>query len=277
MTKGEWMHSRVVYGLLHQPLIHEAWDALVASKQSEYGGRRPRFSWHPSRTGRAQGFLEKENPGQLQDLLEFFSGDEGDAQWIVSVAYDLADIVMDNIQVAQPHFNAVGPQSFSHHDPRISFAPLPSLPSQQPMAPPSQHTQSNFGASLQAPMFMSSQSFPSATRPSPSDSMSQSSIGTTHSPVLKQEPQISESSYASRPNNVCGDSAASIISHNSNTGSSTADGMMDFEYSPGAAVFEDWDSTNGLVMDESGQQSVAPNSTAGWGMMHYFGVPRVAS
>lgn len=273
------MHSRVVYGLLHQPLIHEAWDALVASKQSEYGGRRPRFSWHPSRTGRAQGFLEKENPGQLQDLLEFFSGDEGDAQWIVSVAYDLADIVMDNIQLGQPHFSGMGPQSFSHHDPRISFAPLPSLPSQQPMAPPSQHTQSSYGASLQTPMFMPSQAFPPATRPSPPDSMSQSSIGTTHSPILKQEPhQASESSYAGRTHNVSGDSAASIISHNSNTGSSTANGMMDFEYSPATAVFEDWESTNGLVMDESGQQSVNPNTTAGWGMMQYFGgVPRVAS
>ncbi|UKZ81813.1 hypothetical protein TrVFT333_009587 [Trichoderma virens FT-333] len=90
LGKAEWVHSRVIYGLLHQPLIHGAWDALMTAKQAEFGGRRPQLSWHPSKTGRAQGFLEKGNPGQLQDLLEFFSGDEGEAQWIVSVAYDLS-------------------------------------------------------------------------------------------------------------------------------------------------------------------------------------------
>ncbi|KAH6603116.1 C2H2 transcriptional regulator [Trichoderma cornu-damae] len=62
-SSGRLMHSRVVYGLLHQPLIHEAWEALVTGKQAEFKGRRPQFSWHPSKTGRAQGFLEKENPG----------------------------------------------------------------------------------------------------------------------------------------------------------------------------------------------------------------------
>ncbi|EHK16149.1 uncharacterized protein TRIVIDRAFT_125410, partial [Trichoderma virens Gv29-8] len=92
LGKADWVHSRVIYGLLHQPLIHGAWDTLVRAKQAEFGGRRPQFSWHPSKTGRAQGFLEKGNPGQLQDLLEFFSGDEYEAQWIVSVAYDLSDI-----------------------------------------------------------------------------------------------------------------------------------------------------------------------------------------
>ncbi|KAK7583641.1 hypothetical protein V3481_012923 [Fusarium oxysporum f. sp. vasinfectum] len=99
MTKGNWIHSRVVHGLLHQPLMHEAWNALLVIKQPEYNGRRPLFSWHPSKTGRAQGFLENENPGQLQDLLEFFSGDEGEAQWLVSVAYDLADIVLTSAPI----------------------------------------------------------------------------------------------------------------------------------------------------------------------------------
>ncbi|PCD21978.1 hypothetical protein AU210_015781 [Fusarium oxysporum f. sp. radicis-cucumerinum] len=69
MTKGDWMHSRVVYGLLHQPLIHEAWDALVVSKQPKYNGRRPQFSWHPSKTGRAQG-----DPGSFRIFSSSFQG-----------------------------------------------------------------------------------------------------------------------------------------------------------------------------------------------------------
>lgn len=284
MTKGEWMHSRVVYGLLHQPLIHEAWDALVTSKQSGYGGRRPRFSWHPSRTGRAQGFLEKENPGQLQDLLEFFSGDEGDAQWIVSVAYDLADIVMDNIQVSPPQLNTMGPpQTFAHHDSRLSFAPVPSS---------SHHTsQPHYGSAFQTPMFMPNQAF-SPTRPSPTDSMSQSPMGATQSPIIKQEhqlpqipqlpqlpqfPQLSDGLHSIRGTPGDGSSILSHNSHSSSNGNRTGDGMMDFECSAATAAFEDWDNATGLVMDEFGSQPTPQTTQGGWGMMQYFGVPRVAS
>lgn len=281
MTKGEWMHSRVIYGLLHQPLIHEAWDALVNSKQPEYGGRRPRFSWHPSRTGRAQGFLEKENPGQLQDLLEFFSGDEGDAQWIVSVAYDLADIVMDNVQLSPPQLNTMGPpQGFGHHDPRLSFASLPSLPSQRPLPSPSQHNaQSYYGAGFQTPMFMPSQAFSPPARSSPNDSMSRSPMGATQSPIIKQEPQLPQLPELPDNRGVTGDGASSIFSQqSSNTGNSNGDGLMDFECSSAnAAVFEDWESTNGLVMDEFGQQSAPSTNQGGWGMMQYFGGPPVTS
>ncbi|KAF4333601.1 hypothetical protein FBEOM_12588 [Fusarium beomiforme] len=94
MAKRDWVHSRVIYGLLHQPLINEAWDTIITSKQPDYNGRRPNFSWRLNQTGRVQGFLENEHPGQLQDLLEFFSGDESEAHRVVIVAYDLADIVL---------------------------------------------------------------------------------------------------------------------------------------------------------------------------------------
>ena len=256
MTKGEWMHSRVVYGLLHQPLIHEAWDALVNSKQSEYSGRRPRFSWHPSKTGRAQGFLEKENPGQLQDLLEFFSGDEGEAQWIASVAYDLADIVMDNVQLTPPHFpahSAIPP----YHDPRMSFT---SLPPHQPMLPSSDPSVHNpYAPAFQSSMLMASQQFPrtAGSGPSPPESTSHSPLNSNHSPIasIKSEPQ--------QPPHQTG-------SHATEGG----DGIMDFEYSPAPVVFEDWESINGHLTDEP-----TPNqpSQPGWGMMGYFNDPRVAS
>ncbi|CAI4214213.1 unnamed protein product [Parascedosporium putredinis] len=95
-TKADWTHSRVIYGLLHQPLIHEAWKDVLGEKQGDFAGRQAQFSWNPTKTGRAQGFMENECPGQLQDLLEFFSGSSTDAEGIVRVAYDLADVVFIN-------------------------------------------------------------------------------------------------------------------------------------------------------------------------------------
>jgi hypothetical protein len=92
-TKSDWMHSRVVYGLLHQPLIHEAWKSIIVARQGEHGSRQTNFSWHPNKTGRAQGFMENESPGQLQDLLEFFSGSTAEAHSIATIAFELADLV----------------------------------------------------------------------------------------------------------------------------------------------------------------------------------------
>lgn len=256
MTKGEWMHSRVVYGLLHQPLIHEAWDALVNSKQSEYSGRRPRFSWHPSKTGRAQGFLEKENPGQLQDLLEFFSGDEGEAQWIASVAYDLADIVMDNVQLTPPHFPGHGAMP-PYQDPRMSFASMQTQQSMLPSSDPNVH--SSYAPAFQNSMLMASQQFPrsSGSGPSPPESTSHSPLTSNHSPIASTQPGIKSEPQQPRSHTTEG-----------------ADGIMDFEYSPAPVVFEDWESMNGQLTDEPPpNQSSQPS----WGMMGYFNDPRVAS
>ncbi|KAI1818641.1 hypothetical protein GGS20DRAFT_581397 [Poronia punctata] len=85
-TKQEWSHSNVIYGLLHQHGIIEAWKALIASKQSQFNGRQPLFGWSPDSTGRAHGFIENENPGQLQDLLEFFDGSKESAKRIIQLA-----------------------------------------------------------------------------------------------------------------------------------------------------------------------------------------------
>jgi len=269
MTKGEWMHSRVIYGLLHQPLIHEAWDALVTSKQSDYSGRRPRFSWHPSKTGRAQGFLEKENPGQLQDLLEFFSSDEGEAQWIASVAYDLADIVMDNVQLTPPHFPAPSAMPPYQQDPRMSFA---SMPSHQPMLPPSDpNVQSPFTPGFQSTMLMSSPQFPpsSGHGPSPPESASHSPLTSNHSPMASSHPGIKPEGLPPPPPHQPG-------THGTH-GAESGDGLMDFEYSPAPVGFEDWENMVGQMPDETTQNQPNPSAQQTWGLMGYFNDPRVTS
>ncbi|KAH7126188.1 hypothetical protein EDB81DRAFT_846824 [Dactylonectria macrodidyma] len=265
MTKGDWMHSRVVYGLLHQPLIHEAWDALVVSKQSEYNGRRPQFSWHPSKTGRAQGFLENENPGQLQDLLEFFSGDEGEAQWIVSVAYDLADIVLTSAPIPSPQYSHtnLSPQGF---DPRMSFMTLPTQASHQSMMPSPDPQQNPFTTPFRNTILVPSQPFPSA-RPSP-DSASHSPLGPSTSPLMP--PPV--------PSPLDKRELPPPPSHAQEAGES----MMEFEYSPAPVVFDDWESLAGAVMEQQAtpthqhQQNPGP-PPADWGMVQYFNDPRVSS
>ncbi|KAL2758322.1 hypothetical protein ACRALDRAFT_2040539 [Sodiomyces alcalophilus JCM 7366] len=132
-TKADWMHSRVIYGLLHQPLIHEAWKDLQARKASEFAGRQPNFSWDPTQTGRAQGFMENECPGQLQDLLEFFSGSSADAESIVSLAYELADLVFLNVPASPP-------MDYAQCYPPGGMM-VPAQPQQQPQQPQRQQQQ----------------------------------------------------------------------------------------------------------------------------------------
>ncbi|KAI8722627.1 hypothetical protein NCS52_00407000 [Fusarium sp. LHS14.1] len=261
MTKGDWMHSRVVYGLLHQPLIHEAWDALVVSKQPEYNGRRPQFSWHPSKTGRAQGFLENESPGQLQDLLEFFSGDEGEAQWIVSVAYDLADIVLTSAPIPSPQYShtSLAPQGFPH-DPRMSFMTLPTQghPGHQSMMPSPDPQQASFAAPFRNTIMVPSQPFTPQPRPSPDSS--HSPMGPSTSPLMPP-PASSPLDKRELPPPPQGQ------------GQETGESMMDFEYSPAPVVFDDWES---IILEQPGQQQ-HNGAPADWGMVQYFNDPRVTS
>ncbi|KAI2601842.1 hypothetical protein GGR54DRAFT_580271 [Hypoxylon sp. NC1633] len=102
-TKADWLHSNVIYGLLHQHLIHEAWKLLIAKKQSTFNGHQPMFSWSPESTGRAQGFVENENPGQLQDLLEFFEGTKQSAENIVEMAYDCVHVIFRPRSASSAH------------------------------------------------------------------------------------------------------------------------------------------------------------------------------
>ncbi|PNP41877.1 hypothetical protein TGAMA5MH_06272 [Trichoderma gamsii] len=251
LGKAEWMHSRVIYGLLHQPLIHNAWDAMVTGKQAEFGGRRPQFSWHPSKTGRAQGFLEKENPGQLQDLLEFFSGDESEAQWIVGIAFDLSDMAFSNNQPSpQPQFaptsNAMVPPSGypqQQADARMSFAtPLPSQTPQQMLASPSGAPNAFNSTPYRNPSaFVPSQAFPSGQQqPSHLDK--------------RELPPVPQGSNAPM-----------------------TEGMMDFEYSANPVIFEDWESiASSTFLDTSAhQQQQQPDQTAGWGMGPFYSDPNV--
>ncbi|TQV90843.1 hypothetical protein V2A60_002524 [Cordyceps javanica] len=268
LGKNDWMHSRVVYGLLHQPLIHTAWDTLVAEKHTSYGGRRPQFSWHPSKTGRAQGFLEKESPGQLQDLLEFFSGDEAEAQWIVSVAYDLADVVMTNngsipSPTPSPSQQTAAPQQQQQFTPESSFGQM-RPPSSMLQSTPSDPNQAAFVASQfrTTHVFPTSQQF-QIPRQSP-DSASNSPL-TMSPPVLASQASNYEKRDLPPPPPPPGNS----------------DAMMDFEYSPATGGFGDWASmTNSMLASTPSQQSAsssAPQTGNDWGMMGYFPDPRVTS
>ncbi|KAM4060989.1 homeobox and C2H2 transcription factor [Hirsutella rhossiliensis] len=273
MTKGDWMHSRVVYGLLHQPLIHEAWDALVNSKQPDYTGRRPQFSWHPSKTGRAQGFLEKESAGQLQDLLEFFSGDEGEAQWIVTSAYELADIVLTSGPLGSPQFSgppatSMGPpQQYPSQDVHAAFPTVPSQSSHQSMMPsPNPNSHDSYTSTFRNTMFVPSQQFSTASGPSP-ESSSHSPLAASHSPLTASQSPL--------PSSHSPLETRALLS-SSSSGHASAD-SMDFEYSPAPVAFEGWDAISGGGMHDTTPQPSDAGHQGAWGMMQYFGDPRVTS
>ncbi|KAK7946146.1 uncharacterized protein PG986_010467 [Apiospora aurea] len=93
-TKNDWMHSNVIYGLLHQPLVLEAWRELLIRKEGKFNGHQPSFSWDLDNTGRAQGYVENEHPGHLQDFLEFFDGSKETAEKIARCAWGYCHIVL---------------------------------------------------------------------------------------------------------------------------------------------------------------------------------------
>lgn len=273
LSKGDWMHSRVIYGLLHQPLIHEVWDALVNSKQCDYTGRRPQFSWHPSKTGRAQGFLEKESAGQLQDLLEFFSGDEGEAQWIVTSAYELSDIVLITGSGASPQFsgppptNMAPPQQYPSQDVHAVFPTVPSQSPHQHMLPsssPGGHD--SYFSTLRNNMFVPSQQFSTSSGPSPESSV-HSPSAPSHSPLAASQSPLpsSQSSLEMRE-----------LPQPSPSGPTGAE-TMDFHYSPAPGGFEGWDAMSGDATHDMTPQPSNAGPQGAWGMMQYFGDPRVTS
>ncbi|KAI0174061.1 hypothetical protein BJ166DRAFT_136029 [Pestalotiopsis sp. NC0098] len=92
--KQDWMHSNVIYGLLHQPAVLEAWRELVSRKQDKFNGHQPMFSWSIDNTGRQQGYVEGENQGQLQDFLEFFDGSSEQATRITQCAWGYCHVVL---------------------------------------------------------------------------------------------------------------------------------------------------------------------------------------
>jgi hypothetical protein len=94
-TQAHWYHSNVIYGLLHQKPVHDAWKNFITITYGHLGaGSQPLFSWHPRKTGRAAGFHDNEKvEGNLQDRLEFFREGVDNVQQLVQLAHDQADIV----------------------------------------------------------------------------------------------------------------------------------------------------------------------------------------
>ncbi|KXJ90465.1 hypothetical protein Micbo1qcDRAFT_70757 [Microdochium bolleyi] len=131
-TKQDWLHSNVIYGLLHQHGAHEAWKEHIAKKQDRFNGHQPMFSWSPESTGRAQGFVENESPGQLQDFLEFYDGTREAADKIVKAAWSTVHVVLRQKQmpISQPVSPYAGPIAADNSH---KFVPISSLQTQHPM------------------------------------------------------------------------------------------------------------------------------------------------
>ncbi|KAH8648408.1 hypothetical protein BX600DRAFT_114923 [Xylariales sp. PMI_506] len=118
--KPDWLHSNVIYGLLHQPAVLEAWKDLINRKQGKFNGHQPMFSWSLDNTGRQQGYVENENPGQLQDFLEFFDGSTESAEKIARCAWGYCHVVLkpksspaDNTPTHQDAMSMPAPDSCS--------------------------------------------------------------------------------------------------------------------------------------------------------------------
>lgn len=130
-TKQDWLHSNVIYGLLHQHGAHEAWKEHIAKKQDRFNGHQPMFSWSPESTGRAQGFVENENPGQLQDFLEFYDGSREAADKIVKLAWSTVHVVLRQkpMPLSQPVSPYASPVAADNSH---KFVPISSLQTQHP-------------------------------------------------------------------------------------------------------------------------------------------------
>jgi hypothetical protein len=273
-TKAEWMHSRVIYGLLHQPLIHDAWKALLLSKQGEYAGRTPNFSWDPIKTGRAQGFLEGEGPGQLQDHLEFFSGNEAEAQVVVQAAYTLADIMFVNTP---------------------TYPTSPQQQQQQPGQSPYQMPQASgsatsFGSSVTSPTIASQasqQSLFSHDAMSHDGSQASFSQGFRHpsmiatqqmfqSPMTKSYPMPLRRASLDRdlppPPPAELDATAAQASQQQQPQSHTP---YPYLPNPVPVVMDDWQSFASTVVDEATGAAQGAGSTD-WPMVDYFDASRGA-
>ena len=98
-TKAHWNHSLVIYGLLHQPYITHAWKELYPALYGHLPReQQPVLEWDVKLTGHAQGFLEGETPGKLQDLLEFFNESTDDPRFLANLALSSA--------IARPRMSA---------------------------------------------------------------------------------------------------------------------------------------------------------------------------
>jgi hypothetical protein len=121
----------VIYGLLHQPSISQAWKELDAELYGHLPrNQQPMLEWDPKLTGHAQGFLEGESPGKLQDLLEFFNEGRDDPKFLARLAHDSATIRLRNeVQPTVPIPSSASPNTRPVSEPLKEDHLLKSLPS----------------------------------------------------------------------------------------------------------------------------------------------------
>ncbi|KAK3363242.1 hypothetical protein B0T25DRAFT_33604 [Lasiosphaeria hispida] len=132
-TKAHWNHSLVIYGLLHQPIITHAWKELFPSLYGHLPrDQQPVLEWDVKATGHAQGFLEGESPGKLQDLLEFFSDSRDDPRFLARLAHDQAIIRLRHELPASTAPTTPAPRP-------ISEPPKPTMSKQLPAVSSSKH------------------------------------------------------------------------------------------------------------------------------------------
>jgi hypothetical protein len=137
-NKSHWNHSLVIYGLLHQPSISQAWKELDAELYGHLPrNQQPMLEWDPKLTGHAQGFLEGESPGKLQDLLEFFNEGRDDPKFLARLAHDSATIRLRNeVQPTAPIPSSASPSTRPVSEPLKQDHLLKSLPSTKHMSTP---------------------------------------------------------------------------------------------------------------------------------------------
>ncbi|KAK3330700.1 hypothetical protein B0H66DRAFT_72633 [Apodospora peruviana] len=140
-NKTHWNHSLVIYGLLHQPSITHAWKELDTELYGHLPrGQQPMLEWDLKATGHAQGFLEGESPGKLQDLLEFFNDNTDDPRFLARLAHDQANIKFRHELPAAPPSAIARPISEPPKQrTKPSMSSLSSSTSKHMSAPQQQH------------------------------------------------------------------------------------------------------------------------------------------
>lgn len=301
-TKSDWMHSRVIYGLLHQPLIHDAWKDLLMSKAAEFAGRQPNFSWNPTQTGRAQGFMENECSGQLQDLLEFFSGPSAEAESIVAVAYELADLVflnvpasppMDYTQCYPPPPTALAPppQSQSQTQTQQQQPQSHQSQQQQQQQPPQQQAQAYSPQPMLPPSAIPSQTLSAQQSPTPvvpsqqqPDGSHQQSfieqvkgqqpqmdqMGNQHQQMGQQQlmpPPMFHSSTPTSPHSNAPLQRSSLDRDLPPPPQETSPMHFNYMSNNGGVVFENWQAFGNPVVDQQSQTPTGATVSTEWPMM----------
>ena len=102
MTKKEWKHSMVIWGLLHQADIHPTWREFLHQKHGSRPNPRPSYSWDKKSSGRSHEVDQQGQHTRLQDMLEY-GGEPRDAMAIVQKAYELGHIASpDSMGAGRP-------------------------------------------------------------------------------------------------------------------------------------------------------------------------------